>query len=339
MSGARGAGADRRALDRADELLDRELAAELAPALELVESVRSGLVGPQVEPGGLGRRRRVEPVGGAEHRRRPARAPLAIDVSARHAADRGRRAAPPRSFTISASTRSGERMPRPRSRPSRKSAWRAAEPGVRGADEAEQVAAAAAEPREAEQREERVPVRGLRRAAASRRARTGRRARRTPTRAARAPGRATGQTTRISLGSGAGRAQLEDLVGDELERRARAGALEEADRALAVGRRRRDVLEQRPLEVRQRRMRVLRVPRRQLLEPPAGEARQIGGRALERGEGRPARLVRERDRDVRPGRRTPRASATAPRSGPRTRMRRRAGRPRRPRSPASRSAA
>src|SRR6187397_2255508 len=78
--------------------------------------------------------------------------------------------------------------------------------------------------------------------------------------------------------------ELQDLVGNELERRARAGALEKADRSLAFGRRGRDILEERSLEVRQRGMREAPVSGRKLLEPPAGEARQVRGRALERGE-------------------------------------------------------
>ena len=48
------------------------------------------------------------------------------------------------------------------------------------------------------------------------------------------------------------------------------------------------------------RVRVVSVPGRQLLEPPVGEPRQIGGRTLERGEHGPPRLVLERDRDVDP---------------------------------------
>ena len=47
-------------------------------------------------------------------------------------------------------------------------------------------------------------------------------------------------------------------------------------------------------------MRVLGVARRQLLDAPGREPREIDGRALERGKGRPRRLVRERDSHVRP---------------------------------------
>ena len=47
-------------------------------------------------------------------------------------------------------------------------------------------------------------------------------------------------------------------------------------------------------------MREVPVARRELLEPPAGEAGEVGGRALERREDHPARLVLERHRDVHP---------------------------------------
>ena len=55
-------------------------------------------------------------------------------------------------------------------------------------------------------------------------------------------------------------------------------------------------------------MRVVGVARRQLLDPPGCEPRQVGGRTLERGEGEPARARTERHGDVHPARRTPRAA-------------------------------
>ena len=66
--------------------------------------------------------------------------------------------------------------------------------------------------------------------------------------------------------------EREDLVGDELERPARAGALEEADGALERRRGARPVDEQRPLEVRERRMRVLVEARRQASIRPSASA-------------------------------------------------------------------
>ena len=93
----------------------------------------------------------------------------------------------------------------------------------------------------------------------------------------------------------------QDLVGDELERPPRPGRLEEAHGALE---RRRigplTLAEERPLEMRERRMGDLRVRGRQLLHPPVREAGQVGGRPAERGEGGASGLVRERDGHVRP---------------------------------------
>ena len=297
VAGAGGAGAYRRALDRAEELLGREIAAELAPALELVEQPEQRLVGTQVEPGGLGRGRSVQPMGGAEHRR----GQLA------HAGDRGVR----RAQALERGDRPAAQLHDLRLQPLRRAdaapaqapldevGVGAAEPRVRGAHEAEQLPAAAAEPRVAEQREERVPVRGL--GDLQRGVERVRDAERAECRLER---RADAVERRADdedlVGSGAAAHELQDLVRDELERCARAGALEEANRALAFGRRGRDVLEERPLEVGQCGMGVVPVPGRQLLEPAAGEARQIGGGALERGEDGPSRLVLERHRDVHP---------------------------------------
>ena len=121
-----------------------------------------------------------------------------------------------------------------------------------------------------------------------------------PPRAARARGRATGRRPGSPPAPCRTRSELQDLVGDQLERGAGAGALEEADRALGRRRRRRRVLEQRPLEVGERRVRVVGVARRQLLDPPGGEPRQVGGRALERREDEPPGLVLQRHGDVHP---------------------------------------
>ena len=100
----------------------------------------------------------------------------------------------------------------------------------------------------------------------------------------------------------AGAEELEDLVGDQLERGAGACALEQADRALGRRRRRRLILEQGPLEVGERRVRVVGIARRQLLDPPGCEPRQVGGRPLERREGEPPGLVLQRHGDVHPPR-------------------------------------
>ena len=55
-----------------------------------------------------------------------------------------------------------------------------------------------------------------------------------------------------------------------------------------------------PLEMRERRRRDRSVARRQLLDGAGGQAGEILGRPPERGEDRPSRLVRQRDRDLGP---------------------------------------
>ncbi len=92
--------------------------------------------------------------------------------------------------------------------------------------------------------------------------------------------------------------QREQLLADELERAARTGALEEADRAVARDRRRRLVAEQRALEMRERGMRELGPARRQLVDVTRRETREIVGGAAKRRERGTARLVRQRHADL-----------------------------------------
>ena len=89
--------------------------------------------------------------------------------------------------------------------------------------------------------------------------------------------------------------QLQRLVGDELERAARTGAFEEPDRALERRRRRGIVGEEVALEVRELGRGDLAVARPELLDAPVRERAEVPGRARERLERRPVRLVRERD--------------------------------------------
>ena len=96
------------------------------------------------------------------------------------------------------------------------------------------------------------------------------------------------------LGRRAAADQRDQLLADELERPAGTGAFEEAERGIEVGRRRRRLLEEGALEVREGRMRVLGRPGRQLLDATVRERRQVVGRALERREGDAARLVGQR---------------------------------------------
>jgi hypothetical protein len=175
----------------------------------------------------------------------------------------------------------------------------ARESRVRRSDEAEQIAPPAAEPVVPEQREQSPAERGLRQ----------------PDRPVERVGHADRAERRFerrahALEKGAddedlarrraGPEKLENLVGDQLQCRPRPRTLEEADRALGRRRRRRVVLEHRPFEVGERRVGVVGVAGRQLLDLPVGKPGEVGRRALERREGEPARLVLERDGDVDP---------------------------------------
>ena len=175
----------------------------------------------------------------------------------------------------------------------------AREAGVRRAEEREQLLARAAEPREAQEREEGVPERGLRDAwPLLERVRDTERAEDGLER--RAPALERIADDRDRVGRGAAADQLEELLGHELERAARARSLEEADRPLEVRRLVARLLEERALEVRERgRVGAGAGGGRQLLDPPVGEAREVLGRPAQRGKGHAARLVRQRDAHLR----------------------------------------
>jgi len=85
--------------------------------------------------------------------------------------------------------------------------------------------------------------------------------------------------------------ECEQLLPDELERAAAAGALEEADRTVNGRRIPRLVGEKGALEVRERRGRHRGIARRQLLDQARSEAGKIVSSPPECGEGRPARLI------------------------------------------------
>ena len=104
-----------------------------------------------------------------------------------------------------------------------------------------------------------------------------------------------GAISAICSGATPPRISADQLLADELERPARPGAFQEAHPGVEVGRRSRGLLEERALEVCERGMGVFRRPRRQLLDAPVGERREIVGGALEGREGDPARLVGQRD--------------------------------------------
>ena len=71
-----------------------------------------------------------------------------------------------------------------------------------------------------------------------------------------------------------------------------AGRLEEADGAVQRRPRRREIGEERALQVRQRRRPVLVRASGEFLDPFAGQSRQVLGRALQRREGDATGLVR-----------------------------------------------
>ena len=89
--------------------------------------------------------------------------------------------------------------------------------------------------------------------------------------------------------------QLQRFVRDELERAARTGSFQEPDRAFERRSRRRVVREQVALEVCELRRGDLAVPRPELLDAPVGERAEVSGRARERLERSPVRLVRKGD--------------------------------------------
>ena len=121
----------------------------------------------------------------------------------------------------------------------------------------------------------------------------------------------------------------EQLLADELERAARARAFEEADGTVDRDGRRRRVVEEAALEMRERRLRGVAPAGGQLLDARAGESREILRGPPQRRERGTARLVRERHGHVgAPGERLEQRP-TRRRSGPRSRTRRRARRARR----------
>src|SRR5699024_4324117 len=131
---------------------------------------------------------------------------------------------------------------------------------VRRAQEAVELAPAAAEPDEAQQAEQRAAVRRLRQAAA-RRDRDGYSERAEAGLERCAPALQGWADDRDPLRRRARADEREHLAADELERRPRARAFEEADGAADLLAPRRIVVEEVPLDVRERRVRELVEPR------------------------------------------------------------------------------
>ena len=92
--------------------------------------------------------------------------------------------------------------------------------------------------------------------------------------------------------------ELEHLVGQQLERSARSGSLEEADRSVERRAGGGPVREQVPLEMGEGGRRDLVIAWRELLDASGRERAQVVGRAPQRLERSAIRLVRERDRDL-----------------------------------------
>ena len=283
------------ALERGDDVLAGELASERRPRVELVGQLERGLVRAQVERRLLARRRRVEAVRGAEHERREDADGLDGRGGGPQRLERRQRlAAQLRDDLLDALV---PRDRAPAQPPFEVVGMRTGDPGVRRAEEAEELAPSAAVPVVVEQPEQRLaerrsvePEAPFDRVGDAERAECG---------LDRAPvALQRGDDERDLLGRGAGAEQREQLLGHELERASRAGALEEAHRTLERRRVRVRLGEERPLEVRERRPRERVVGRRQLLDPAAGERRQVVGGAAEAREDRAPGLVRERDGHV-----------------------------------------
>src|SRR5439155_3744894 len=175
----------------------------------------------------------------------------------------------------------------------------AREAGERRAQKAVEIVPPAAEPLEAQQREERLAERGLADPQpALDRERDAERAEGGLERRPEAVEVRADEEDPLRRGPAAH--ELEDLLGDELERPARARALEEANRALdgrALGRLLREEV---PLEVGERGRCDLPVAGWKLLDAAVRERGQIVRGPPERLERRAVRLVRERDRHLDP---------------------------------------
>ena len=286
--------ADRRALERREHVVavDRLAAATSGSSSSSVRETR-------VERGEIRRERRRQrrarrSVGVPEHRRnqRP------DGRERRSGASRARPSAgSPGAELVSQLERPlAVQTARPRSRP-RRSRRRAGKPGERRAEEGEELAVARRRARRS------AGARGAparRPSAESRRLSTdtGTPSSRRRSRAARAPRSTDGHTTAICSGARAAADERERLLGDELERSALAGALEEPHRAVERGAARRRVREERALEVSERPAGAGSPPRGSSSIAPARQRGEILDRPRERRERSTPRLVRERDRDL-----------------------------------------
>ena len=317
-----------------------ELAAEALPAVELVEQLarsRRGRAGRRARP-----RRPAAPRDRARFAasRPPATRTASTGPAAERRSSSGGSGCPSRRRIVSSSTTSpgGDRASA--QPPFEEVDVRAREAGEGRAEERVEVAAAALLPGEAEQREQRLPERRLAEPERGPRPRTGCRACRARSRPARASARRTGRRAR-SPPAGCPRRRARGPP----PRRARACRARRPPRGSGSRRRarrigRRLVLEEVPLEVRERRRGRTPAARGGSSSiAPAGERGEVLLRSPQRREGGTAGLVGQRDRDLRPRGERLEQRPTRRRSGPRSRRRRPGGRPRRRAPSASRSTA
>ncbi len=178
---------------------------------------------------------------------------------------------------------------------------RAGQPGERRAQEGVEVVAVSAEPLEAEEREQRAAESGLAETNAPLE-----RVRDAQPAECRLERRADAVECRADehdlLRRDPRAQQVEQLLGDELERAALPCAFEEADRALELRAGVGPLREEMAFEMGQRGRRDLAVAWRELLDPPRGERPEVVHRAAQRRERRAPRLIGKRDRDVGPAR-------------------------------------
>ena len=173
----------------------------------------------------------------------------------------------------------------------------ALEPGERRAQEREELAARPAEPREAQQRRQRLAERRLVDAnLAVDRVRDAERAERGLERCANAVDARADDADLLRRRPAA--EEREQLLADELERAARAGALEEPNGAVDRNVTVRLVGEERALEMRECGRRDVAVARFELLDVARRDALEILGGAAQRCEHGTPRLVRERHAHV-----------------------------------------
>ena len=168
---------------------------------------------------------------------------------------------------------------------------------IRRTEEAVELAPAAAQPDEPEQTQERA-AEGRLRQPRPRRHRDGNAERAEPGLERRAPALERRTDDRDLLRGGAGPYERQDLATDELERRPRSRALEEAHCASRLRLLRRRVVEEPALDVGQRGMREVVEARRHDLDAPVGERAQVVHRRPQRIERRAPRLEGHGNRHV-----------------------------------------